>query len=66
MVSTLLRYKSPFTSNATNMRTALTGVISGSHCELLAAIPNNAQFVITAIKPIPSNTNYNQKDDILI
>ena len=48
------------TSNATKRSTALIGVISGSQSALLAAIPISAQFVITAITPIPSNTNCRQ------
>ena len=54
------------TSNATKRSTALIGVISGSQSALLAAIPISAQFVITAITPIPSNTNCRQNTDYMV
>ena len=43
------------TSMATNIKTALTGVISGSQSALFAAKPIKAQFVMTATTPSASN-----------
>ena len=40
---------------ATNIKTAFTGVISGSQSALFAAKPINAQFVITETTPSASN-----------
>ena len=49
------------TSMATNKRTALTGVMSGSQWELLAAMPIKAQFVMTAMTPSASNAAFKKK-----
>ena len=46
---------------ATNKRTALTGVMSGSQWELLAAMPIKAQFVMTAMTPSASNAAFKKK-----
>ena len=46
---------------ATNKRTALTGVMSGSQWALLAAMPIKAQFVMTSMTPSASNAAYKKK-----